>query len=383
MKCVCAALILSACATTAFAQAKSQQNVPKNQSRAEKVDPTIFSVQYSDVQAIVKMAKEAFPHLSIAADAQTNSLLVTGSKKEVQGFAGLLDRLEERAAEQAAKEETRKKLEKQERSEIKIFSLHYSRAETLATVVREICPTVRLTPDPYTNTLIASGSDMDLKIIEAILLRLDNSAEARTRTKSKIQALYPKTDARSMAKMLSELTAVKLTVDEERGLILVAGDDDAVKQVKELMNLLDAPIQQQKASTKPLKLRVVWLSSGERSTKPLTKDLEPIVGPLAKVGIADLGIVTQMLVDISQPDANFGLQGLVDDNSIQVSGERKGGDWKPTQLNVEIGLKPKSLKTTVTVESSVTLSPGQMVVLGATPMGQTNAVFVVQLVEGF
>lgn len=375
MKYLCTALLLAVSVTSGFAQTKksSQQRVVPSGKRS---DPTIYPLKNADASSLVKIARETYPDLRVSADVRTNSVIVSGSKTDVMEFRKLLLEIElnaKNAQEKANKSEATAKS-----PDIKVFALQYSRASVVETVVKEIFPGVKVTAELATNTLIASGTETELKIVEALLLRLDKSSEQDSR----VVMFRVRSDVESMAKTISGLVNVRMSVDVARSMILVSGTKKETDEVSDLLEALDRPVER-KATTKPLKLRVLWLSSDTENTKPLTKDLTPIVGPLAKVGITDLRIMSQMLVDASEVNGRFSLRGAVRDNAMTVSGSRESADAKPARFQMTIEIAPaQRIDAPVIVESSVALSPGQMLVLGATPMGRTNAVFVVQLVEG-
>lgn len=284
-------------------------------------------------------------------------------------------------AQRAQSQPVAKKPKKDE-AQLQVFALRYAEAkQAMNTLMPFLDGDVRLSIDARTNSVIAYGAPDDMAKLEVLLEQIDGPAE-QDKDKSSYVVIRVRSDVNAIVTNLRSLVGnVRIISDSVTKSLIVSGTPDQIQQIKSLVEVLDVP--KPKPTAKQYKLRVVWLLSGETG-KPLPKDLLPVVGALEKIGITDLKLVTQSLVNISDPGSNFDVSGTMDENgqSLRLSGERSERESGRIKLELAVEAQPKELRQPVAVEASISLTPGQTAVLGVTQTGKGNSAFIVQLVEG-
>ena len=269
--------------------------------------------------------------------------------------------------------------------DIKVFTLENALAEDAVDTVSEIIPGVTLGVDPRTNSVIATGIAEELSILEAILLRLDEAKPKPAANEAEIRVFQLKADPSLVEQALGQLMPrdVRVVVDQQNNALIVSGVPSQIERVQKLVEFLDRP-KPQVRPTKSLKLRVVWLMNDADGKEPGT-ELKPVIDSLGKIGISSLKLVTQSLVNVGEPQAQFDVVGSVgeEERAFEISGQR--GDVTSNgavRIDLRISAQPIGQKRPASMEAAVTLAPGQTAVLGVTQTRSANSAFVVQLIEG-
>ncbi len=277
--------------------------------------------------------------------------------------------------------------------EIKAFTLRKVDARAAVTTLSEVLPSgkVRFSADPRTNRLIASGPAEDLEVVESLLLSLEDADEQKRDTR--IFGLRGDVArVEQILQMLGQHDGVKYFVDRAMNSLIASGTPDQLDELGKLVQAIDQIRAQESQLSKPLKMRIVWLSTEPLPAgavpQKLDEQLQKAVKSLERVGIRGLQQKTQLMVNVSEPGCEFTAVGMVGERtSISVRGQRNSDGVKPARFDVSIDIsgqqedgrrqpQPAELRATVI------LSPSQIVVLGATPTGKSQSVFVVELIEG-
>jgi hypothetical protein len=193
----------------------------------------------------------------------------------------------------------------------------------------------------------------------------------------------------------------RLAVDERTNSIIISGEDERLNMASALIERLDSvanppALPATQLDRQAVQVRVVWLVSGLQGERAApAKDLEPVVGALAQLGIEDLRVVANSLVNVSGKDFTLlGTPVLDAPTRFEVTGTL---DWAPPMQHPKLALDldvredrdgsphakdaqaaPRSL---VSLASTIDAPFGQFVVLGAAPIGRLTSVFVVQVVQ--
>jgi len=283
---------------------------------------------------------------------------------------------------------------------IKVFSLRFAAAREVGELVQALIgeSTTRLVTDERTNSLVVtSPSEDDLDMIEALLMRLDNSTETTNAVQTQLVPLRTNPDAALLDALDTFAGQVRYTVDPAREVVVLRGTRDEVKEITDLMNALeqiDASRPRPTPDVKSATLRVAWLMNGvdDSRARPIPEQMQGAVATLSKVGITDLQLVTQLLVNVQASNSPFETQGtleLPEPVAISVSGVMEQGGIIELEVSTEgiqrvvrggQGQQQASSSYQTELRASVKLRPGQMAVLGATPCGTHDSVFVVELI---
>lgn len=228
--------------------------------------------------------------------------------------------------------------------EIKIFSLQYADVEQTAQLLRGIMaqqPEVPISigPDKRTNSIIAQGPAESLRVMEAIVRRLDEPAPEPTR----------------------------------------------------------------RPAPKPIRIRIIWLAEGlpETEGSAPADDLKGVAEELARVGVKNVRQVAQMMVmtqSDGKPEGKFQLSctPLLDGAPAMFTA---GGKVSIEQGvgNLQIGLsanrqtppgepftrgRRNPAATLVDLELDTVVRPSQYAVLGVAPVGKITSIFVIQVIPG-
>lgn len=288
--------------------------------------------------------------------------------------------------------------EQQPPAQIRIFALRYADVESVADEIRVLLgPRTRIAANARTNSLIVHGTKDELQVLEGILERLDEP-DKQSRENERITELIelrskPARSLREMLQLTIDPRRTNFVVDESRNMVVVRGSKSEVDRIRELVQLVDHT-QPKAQPNEPLKLRVIWLTT-KRDDAPVAKmpaDLNPVIASLEKIGIDNLGLATQLLVNVGEPNEQFSIQGAVAGDMILVDGVRQGEKSAPARLELNISVegpaqqhpsgRGQQRESVAQLRAAVTLAPQQMVVLGASPTQRGNSVFVVQLFKG-
>ena len=192
-----------------------------------------------------------------------------------------------------------------------------------------------------------------------------------------------------------------LAVDERTNSIIVSGENERLNIAEALIERLDsvtnpAALPTARPDHPPVQVRVLWLVSGLKGDRAApAKDLEPVVGALAKLGIEDLRVVANSLVNVSGKEfALLGTPLLDAPTRFEVTGTL---EWAPPmhhpkltldlEVRVDRGASPGAKDAQLAPHKLVSLSStidapyGQFVVLGASPIDEMTSVFVLQVVQ--
>lgn len=208
--------------------------------------------------------------------------------------------------------------------------------------------------------------------------------------------------AQELALVLRGLLAdSRLAVDERTNSIIISGETERLNIAEALIERLDAvanppALPATQLDRQAVQVRVLWLVSGLQGERAApAKDLEPVIGALAQLGIEDLRVVANSLVNVSGKDFTLlGTPVLDAPTRFEVTGTL---DWAPPMQHPKLALDldvredpgvspgakdaqaaPRNL---VSLSSTIDAPFGQFVVLGAAPIGHLTSVFVVQVVQ--
>jgi len=227
--------------------------------------------------------------------------------------------------------------EPEEPDQLKVFRLIHTDVKNAAKIISELSDRrrIKVSTDPRTNSLVASGPARDLEVIEALLLRLDEG-DARQRP---------------------------------------------------------AP-----GPTTTFRVRVVWLATGltDDDLPAPADDLEQLLAELSKLGVSDPRQVAEIAVDtlphgtfkvryratFDRSPVDLDVSGQLDDRdgtfrlAIQVSAEQATA--RPGQGD-DAAAGATERRGLVRLQTEVAAPHGHYVVLGVGPVGKTTSVFAVRV----
>jgi hypothetical protein len=201
--------------------------------------------------------------------------------------------------------------------------------------------------------------------------------------------------AQDVAQTLSQITVgdpAKIAVDSRSNSLIVLASKDLHTKVSSIVQQLDVDSSNnRRVKFGPLTVRVIWLASGMGSAGTLPKDLGPVVDELKGLGIGDLELAGQMLINVGDTKQRFSVRStpeLKQPCGFQFEGSfapRESGN--PTmQIRIDCTAMPEGrtwanspTNSLASLQTNIETPMGQYVVLGTTMTGKSHSVFVVQL----
>ena len=184
-------------------------------------------------------------------------------------------------------------------------------------------------------------------------------------------------------------------------MVVAAGTERSLAVVEAFLNRMDTDTPGRPASApaaKEMQLRLVWLVAGlaDDAAAAPPSDLESVVQELANIGVTNLTMAAQMVVNVTEGEkftasgsakvnepctVNFtgmlgdmGPEGLLPTDQPPLRLEITA--TAPANEDVPRGMRPHPL---CHLQTTIKASPGESVVLGVVPVESKPAVFVMQV----
>ena len=298
-------------------------------------------------------------------------------------------------------------------SEIQLIPLKFADAADVANVLNQLLgahmgpgsmagmgPGVQIVAEQRTNALLISAPPTVIEQVKAFVEKLDQVPLVPVDTRQiKIFSLVHVEPSSSLLKMLSVVdTDARVAFDPDRKIIVAAGSGAALDAIEAfLMRIDQLPAGERSAGeTAPqeLQVRIVWLA-GDLENEPATMpppDLENVVRELGKIGVSNLEMVAQIVVNATEgiPFTANGSARFTQPCSLKLSGtigevvrgtQGAVAKSKDPQLELEISAVEDGpeVRHLGALQTTITAPVGQTVVLGVTPIQSKPSVFIVQL----
>lgn len=271
---------------------------------------------------------------------------------------------------------------------------------------------LKIAIEPRSKSLIAKGEEETLKQLEALLMRLDEGVAADQEPAKPTVIQLKNISGSSTADILRQQRFGAFTVhgDDRTNSLFLTGSETVIQQIKQFVELLDAPIAKQESSEEDISIRMVWLVAKELTKGeglPVTTDIAPMIESLRrKTGIGELRTAAQLLVHKSHDGGSLfkasGTSTLVADflnapfksdearvdaaeYSIQFSGSVRQLAANRYTVMVHARsrlLNDKDAPAICEMETECrSIVPGHPVVVGTSTMASYPAVFVIQILD--
>lgn len=247
---------------------------------------------------------------------------------------------------------------------------------------------LRVSADERSNSVIVAGAPDDVNAVRRLISAMDVGPAKLEPAVRVFQLEHTRADNNLHQALL--LITGRVTVDPQRNVVTVSGEERTLEAAARLIQSLDTPPSRRTAS-ESMQVRVVWLASGltRKEGPKLPEDMKGVVAELAKMGIEEPRLITQASVT-ALPDTEFRVEGLAGLDSppyrLSVSGRLFGGTVGEPKLHISINATqaiqnaPPGVATPVgRVDTEIEAPLGHAVVLGMTPTATSTSVFVVQI----
>lgn len=279
-------------------------------------------------------------------------------------------------------------------SEFTVLHLKHVDAAEVSKIVEELLSAgvrqrIRLIADPRTNALLLGATSDDTTVVKQCLNVLDQDRPAKPLKEQPFKVFQLRNIVpdewfeKGLATVFPNGTG-KYVIDRNRGAVIVAGDEECFHVTDSYLRLTDVP--REKAPASQVRLRVVWLANGlaHKDALPPPRDMKKVVDELEALGIAELHVVSQSLINVTEgvPFTSDGVADLMGPCSLSIEGafEARPGEVKALKLSVAAQQITESKPTPLCrLSSSIEASFHQLVVLGVTPTEKASSVFVIQV----
>jgi hypothetical protein len=195
-------------------------------------------------------------------------------------------------------------------------------------------------------------------------------------------------------------------IDERTNSLIVQAPEEDLRTIKTLLSEIDVPAEPETLKN-ARQIRLVWLFNGlKEGGKAPPSDLAKVVAELANLGIDDLRMVAQTLIQTTG-SGTFSVTsnptlGTSNPCTLRLSGQLLGSEGANTQLKIQLTVNSQSPKTVYGVpaapaaqpagpppeqvpqvmndlDATIYAPPGHPVVLCACPTETSTSVFIVQV----
>lgn len=281
---------------------------------------------------------------------------------------------------------------------IRVFRLQKVQVDEAVAVLQSlISQDTRVVADQRTNSVImSSDSEKQFELVEQLLTMLDNTAVTGDGVGTRLMRFEIRESPGTQEIIQGLGGDILQAVDFDRQILVLRGEkariDEFADSLVELERIANATGSQQ---SEPVLLRVAWLMNRmeESQTRPIPDSMQEAVQTLNQVGIQDLRLVTQLLVVVEGSHGPFESEGLLqlpEGVRISVQGVRNRDGAMELQLQTSQVVTRRAGRGNADeppatpifesrLQATVSLHSGQLAVLGATPCGPHDSVFVVEV----
>lgn len=192
------------------------------------------------------------------------------------------------------------------------------------------------------------------------------------------------------AELFSDVLGVetlRISFDERTNSLIVSAMEADHLKIMALIESLDEPSENDtatKTNLPPVQVRVIWLASGVQGNA-LPKGLEPVVKELEDLGIADLSLAGQMMINVGEPAEPFSIESRprLGEESFDLAfrGTLSTSPSGVPRMHAAIVCSLVTGEKIANVASTIETPLDQYIVLGTTVADGSNSVFVLQLMR--
>lgn len=381
----------------------SKDRPPAATQPAGPQEVRVFKLQNADAGLLSRTLASLFSkECRVVEDQPSNTLLVSGSPQVLEKVARLVEHLDSNAL-----------YPNRGNQEIRVYNIKYARADEIANILSRVAEGgINCAVQQAANALVVRAPADRLKLVEELLKNLDREpSPTSTGEKTQIFQLKYGPDE-TMQKALEALLnyAVpgrmplgRFALDAARHTVVVTGTDTAIEAAAQMIQRLDQPPPPPTMiEVSGARVRIVWLvteGAAMGASAPPPSDLREVIEELAKIGVTDLSLAAQTVVQ-TMPNEEFtarcSLQ-LANPIGLEIAGRLRESPSGAPSLKLELSgretittkveEKAPGAPTHTVVEqrkicdlsTTVLAPPGHATVLGVTPVGTATSVFVVQV----
>lgn len=227
-----------------------------------------------------------------------------------------------------------------------------------------------------------------------LALSLPNGVHAQEAPPRELKIFHLKfIEARNAGGTISQVLEgnqnMRLAVDGRTNSLIVSATAEQQRQIEALLMELDKRSEntaEAQAGLPPVTVRVIWLGSKVQGG-PVPPGLEPVVEELGALGISDLSLMGQMMINVGDASQAFSIEcrPQVGDASyrLQFQGElastKEGMPMMGVRINGGQVANEEVIGEIANISSTVEAPLNQFIVLGSTSADGWDSVFVMQL----
>lgn len=281
-----------------------------------------------------------------------------------------------------------------------IYAAKFAQARDLAQKLSQLYPqsqfgggrlgAIRFIADDRTNSVVITAAEQrEIDQVVNLLKQLDEIAAKADKHEPQIKIYKLKNvEVDATLQKLVSLIAPNAVLDPRRQQVVAAGDERTLLQLDALLAQLDQ--ERARPAVGESQVRLIWLASGlenKDAPKP-PADLKDVLAELKKIGIDDVRLVSQSLVNVSAGKV-FNVQSPVmldvpchltfSGQIVEKAGQAPTMDVKVHAMKTIVGARGTTSSVLCQLETEIAAPIGHSVVLGVTPMETMSSIFVLQM----
>ena len=262
-----------------------------------------------------------------------------------------------------------------EKTHLQLYRLTNVRADEVSKAIERLGLINQngLAIDVRTNALLVRTSKEKHDIVEAVLKWLDTNVD-EPKTSS---YLVHKDRLKLAEEVLRDSVDGNFRVDRDTGELFVTAAASDHEKIQDIIKKLTKPTTEQKPA-KSVQVRVAWLVTKTQNSAPVPKDLGKVVAELERLGISNLSLAAQSIVR-TMPQNEFQISAKVQLDSpcdLRIEGILDESNKMDIVLSA-VSLQSKPSESLTEIKTTISAPEGHSVVLGVSPIGKQNSVFVV------
>ncbi len=263
--------------------------------------------------------------------------------------------------------------------EPRVFVLKHARAHSIALIVERTCG-VTAVSDDRTSSLIVSGFVNGLKCVEALVEKLDVPVAPMSESELTVVPLRYRT-SQEVASALSQTfgSELRTVADHGRPLLMISGAAERVGRAKELVKSMDTPLPSVRIEATFFRA----MPGRDQPADAIPADLEAVAAELSRFG--GVGVMGRLSTAVAEAET-FEVSGMISGDTsanAKIAGRILSMAGDSIKLEVSSKLEMDSARTEETpsgtkriylrpvfsLKTTLSLKPGEYIVLGTAPHG--------------
>lgn len=282
-------------------------------------------------------------------------------------------------------------------TELSVIRLKYIDVHRFSAAVRKTAldPYSFMTVDDRSNSIILNATAESTQRVNELVEILDvqiteDEGDEEIQVFSLKHAAVNNSLILSLAEVLHDtrrrgVSRMLLSMDQSTNQLIARGTVANLTQLGALLERLDRPAQEARAAT-DINVRLIWLTTS--ATREVPADMKDVTDALADMGITGLSMAAQTIIRTTNR-SEFVTEFTTGGDEpwfVRFEGTAETSDAENWTMTVSLRARRArsdgpGVPGSVEFETRLSTQAGHFVVLGVSPIGDTDSVFVLQVIE--